>query len=363
VFGGVGDVGNIDGRAEQPRVARAGWRRGVGRLASRVAATTLLLACAAGCGTDRTSARPDGAAAAGISLIDDAGQDVRLAAPASRIISLVPSATETLISIGAGDRIVARTRYDVAPEVAELPSVGGGVDPSIEAIVDLRPDLVIAWEGEKRQLVREKLLALGVPVFIVRTQDTVDIYREIRSLGHLTGRDSAAGAVAASVRHTLDSLRRVVADRPAPSVLYVVYNDPPMTAGPRSFIGQLISLAGGRSIFADSEQLWPTVAMEEIVRRDPDVLVIPMGEPMHNTVGRFQRLAGWRDLRAVREGRIVQVPADLMSRPSPSIAEAARILVEAFHPELAGRAEPRTGGAVATAVRSAPGAAPPDTAR
>lgn len=337
MFGGVGSIERRELRqpvAETNRPRRARW---LPLLLAAILA--LVLACGTDL-TDHTDAQRDASAApAGISLTDDAGQAIELDAPATRIISLLPSATETLIAIGAGGLIVGRTRYDVAPEVAALPSVGGGVDPSIEAVVDLHPDLVVAWDGEKRQLVREKLMALGIPVFIVRTQDTLDIYREIGSLGRLTGRDSAAAAVAASVRGTLDSLRRMVAGRPVPSVLYVVYNDPPMTAGPRSFIGQLISLAGGRSIFDDSALLWPTVAMEEIVRRDPDILVIPMGEPMHNTVARFQKLAGWRDLRAVREGRIVQVPADLMSRPSPSIAAAARLLVEAFHPELAKKTE------------------------
>ena len=86
---------------------------------------------------------------------------------------------ETLIAIGATNQIVGRTRYDVAPEIANAPSVGGGVDPSVEAMVNLHPDLVISWESDKRQLVREKLVALGIPVFILRTQDTTDIFHGI----------------------------------------------------------------------------------------------------------------------------------------------------------------------------------------
>jgi iron complex transport system substrate-binding protein len=114
-------------------------------------------------------------------------------------------------------------------------------------------------------------------------------------------------------------------------VFYVVYNDPPMTAGSATFLGQLISLAGGRSIFADLHQSWPTVALEEIVRRQPDVLIVPVGEFRTNTLDRFRRMPGWRDLRAVREGRIVTVPADLSSRPGPAIGEAARVLRDAIH--------------------------------
>jgi iron complex transport system substrate-binding protein len=300
-----------------------------------VAALSMQLGCV-GDARPAVAHAATGANSAGrsISLTDDGGHAITLAAPAHRVISLIPSATETLIAIGAADRIVGRTRYDVATQVASVPSVGGGVDPSVEAIVALHPDLVVSWENDKRQLVRQRLIALGVPVFIMRTEDTSDVFRNIENLGRLTGRDSAAHAVSASLRARLDEIHRSVAGKPAPSVLYVVYDDPPMTTGPSTFIGQLISLAGGRSVFADATTLWPTVAMEEIVRRDPDVLIVPVGEFKSNSVERFRKMAGWKTLRAVREGHVVSVPADLLSRPSPSIADAALVLRTAFHPDI-----------------------------
>jgi iron complex transport system substrate-binding protein len=292
--------------------------------------TVALLLGAAACAKSERSADTAGAAAA-VQATDDAGHLVTLAHPARRVVSLIPSATETLIAIGATPQLVGRTRYDVAPQVASLPSVGGTVDASVEALVALAPELVIAWDTDKRQQVRAKLVALGVPVFVMRTQDTADVFRGIANLGRLTGHVSAATAVAATVRAQLDSVRRSVAALPTPSVFYVVYNDPPMTAGSATFLGQLISLAGGRSIFADLHQSWPTVALEEIVRRQPDVLIVPVGEFRTNTLDRFRRMPGWRDLRAVREGRIVTVPADLSSRPGPAIGEAARVLRDAIH--------------------------------
>jgi iron complex transport system substrate-binding protein len=319
----LGDVGRIH------RSLCSAMRRLVS-----IACASAVVACGTNRANDERAAAASGRALESIELTDDAGQVVRLEQPAQRVISLVPSATETLIAIGAGKQIVARTRYDVDPEVAALPSVGGSVDPSIEAILSLHPDLVIAWESDKRQAIRQKLLTLGIPIFILRTQDTTDIFRGIASLGRLTAHDSAARSVAASIRATLAGIQRSVAGRPRPSVFYVVYNDPPMTAGPQTFIGQLISVAGARSIFSDSLQLWPNVAMEEIVRRDPDILVVPVGEFRNNSLERFQKLAGWRDLRAVREGHVVAVPADLVSRPSPSIARSARVLLAAFHPGL-----------------------------
>jgi iron complex transport system substrate-binding protein len=251
------------------------------------------------------------------------------------VISLIPSATETLMALGATDRVVGRTRYDVAPELAAVASVGGGIGPSVEAIVALRPDLVLAWENDKRREVPNKLAALGVPVFSLRTEDTSDVFRNIANLGRLTARDSAATALAARLRRELDEVRRSVADQPRPRVLYVVFNDPPMTAGPGTFIGQLIGVAGGRLAFDDVRELWPTVAMEEIVRRDPDVVVLPVGEFRSNAVAALRDRAGWRDVPAVRAGRVVTVPADLLSRPGPNLGAAARALRAALHPELA----------------------------
>lgn len=306
---------------------------GVRRTILASLATAFLAACAPSAARDAAT-RPDSTAASSIEIKDDAGFTVKLAKPAERVIALVPSAMETLIAIGAIKQIVGRTRYDTAPEVADVPSVGGGVDPSVEAVLNLRPDLVISWESDKRQQLRERLLALGVPVFILRTEDTTDIFHGITSIGRLTGHDSSAAAVSASIRATLDSVHRSVSNRPAPSVLYVAYPEPPLTAGPKTFIGQLIALAGGRSIFADATQNWPNISMEEVVRRDPDLLIVPVGELKTNWLARFRAMQGWRDLRAVRNGKVVVVPADLMSRPSPSIAEASRVLRRAIHPEV-----------------------------
>jgi len=269
----------------------------------------------------------------GIVVVDDDGDTTRLAAPARRVISLIPSATETIIALGAAKQIVGRTRYDVARQVSSLPSVGGGLDASVEAIVALRPDLVIVWENDTRGATRAKLATLHIPAFSLRTQDTSDVFRGIGNLGRVLGRDGAAIALATSIRATLDSVRREVASRPRRSVLFVVYPDPPMTAGPGTFIDQLIGVAGGHSVFADSRGLWPTVSMEEIVHRRPDLVIVPQGEFKQNSLEQFRARHGWRDLSAVRDGRIATVSADLTQRPGANIGAAARALQAAIHPE------------------------------
>jgi len=280
--------------------------------------------------------RGDAKAAASIVVVDDIGDTIRLAAAAKRVISLIPSATETIIALGATDRIVGRTRYDVAREVESVPSVGGGMDPSIEAIVSLHPDLVVGWTDDKRRVTRAQLARLGIPVFALRTQDTSDVFRGIGNLGKMLGHDSAATALASSIRTTLDDVRRAVAMRPQRNVMFVIYPDPPMTAGAGTFVDQLIGVAGGRSVFADLREPWPTVSMEEIVRRKPDLLIVPQGEFKANAIEQFRSRHGWSTLAAVRSGTIATVSANLTQRPGANIGEAARALQAAIHPETIG---------------------------
>lgn len=304
----------------------------------------LFAACHSADSADRDgkrSASLSGVAATAVSVTDDMGRTVTLPAPAARVISLIPSATETLLALGAANQIVGRTNYDVDPAVTHVPTVGGGLDPSVETIVSLRPDVVIVWESDKRATVPRKLEALGVRVFALRTQDTTDILRGIGALGTLTGRAAAAAQLQATLRADLAEVQASIAGRTRPRVMYVVFNDPPMTAGPGTFIDQLIGIAGGRSIFDDATSSWPTVAMEEIVRRDPDVVIVPIGEAMaaagKNSVATMRERAGWRDVPAVQRGRVIAVNANLFNRPGPHVAEAARQLRDLLHPALSTR--------------------------
>jgi iron complex transport system substrate-binding protein len=270
-----------------------------------------------------------------LTFSDADGHTLRLARPATRIVSLMPSATETLVALHAAGQLVGRTTYDTASALRQLPLVGGGVDPNTERLVALRPDLVVTWEGERNGRIRSDLEAVGIPVFAIRTEDTTDVFRNIGDLGRLSGQDTAATALRARLRRELAAVAASVAQRWRPSVFYVVWNNPPMTAGPKTFIGQILSLAGGESIFADIADPWPTVGLEDVVRRQPDVVVLPTGEMSRDNVSQLKGLPGWRDLRAIRAGRVVRLPADLLNRPGPQLAVAARALRDALHPDLA----------------------------
>ncbi|MFN2383930.1 MAG: ABC transporter substrate-binding protein [Gemmatimonadota bacterium] len=276
------------------------------------------------CGEDapRGSAGPHA-----VTVVDDAGQTVRLGAPAERMISLVPSVTESVIALGAAGRLVARTRYDTAPEVAGLPSVGGGLDPSLEALVALDPDLVIAWDGAPAATLGARLAASGIPLYRAAIEDTAAVFRTLDRLGELLGLPGPAADATRGLRDSLTAIAAESVGMPRPSVFYLLAGRPPRTAGTRTFIGELIEVAGGRPAFPELEQLWPAVALEAVVARNPDVILVPGGG---EEAARLARARGWRDMPAVREGRVIEVPGDLFSRPGPGIADAARTLREAL---------------------------------
>ncbi len=288
-----------------------------------------LLLLLAACGADTRPRAADGARP--IVIVDDAGQTVRLARPAQRVVSLVPSVTEAILALGAGERLVGRTRYDRDPALAALPVVGGGIDPNLETLVELAPDLVVSWFGEARPEIRRRLEAAGIPTLSLSSQDTTDAFRLISLVGQALGRAAQADSVLGRLRDSLETTRRLAAAVPRRRVFYVVHNDPPLTAGPGTFIAQMLGLAGGDNVFHDATMDWPTVSLEEVLRRDPDVVVLPVGEMPARLVDRLRAEAGWKDLRAVRRGCIVQVDADVVNRPGPSIARAAEQLRVAIH--------------------------------
>jgi iron complex transport system substrate-binding protein len=264
-----------------------------------------------------------------IEVSDDAGLAVRLAAPARRVVSLVPSVTETIVALGESKRLVARTDYDHGPGVDHLPSLGGGLDPSVEALVALDPDLVVGWSSARDDRLRGLLATAGIPFYAAAIEDTADIFRTFDRVGRLVGAGPAAGRLAAALR---DSLAAVAADRPPeprPVVLFTIPGSPPRTAGPGTFVAQAIEIAGGRLAFPELGERWPEVSLEAVIARQPDVLVIPV-EPGEAPLAGLARRTGWRDLEAVRAGRVIGVDADLFTRPGPGLPEAARTLQRAL---------------------------------
>jgi iron complex transport system substrate-binding protein len=290
--------------------------------------------------------------------VDDAGRTVVRAAPPRRIVSLIPAVTEVVIALGAGDRLIARTDYDTNPLLDTLPSVGGGLTPDIEWLVRRQPDLVVGWTDGTARTVLGRLRELGIGVYSADVQSLADADETVRRLGVLLGLDAAAEELVARTRAGLDEVRASVDGLPKPRVLYVLSVDPPMTAGPGTFLHEVMEIAGGVNVFADAGSPWPTVSLEAVVARDPDLLLVPVGEEGFAPIDRLADLPGWADLSAVRAGRVYAVDADRFHRPGPHLVDVARELARVYYPHLReGRGESRSRGRP-RAVAAAPAARP-----
>jgi iron complex transport system substrate-binding protein len=285
-----------------------------------------MLACAVGAScTDTRKNEP-----AAILVTDDAGREVRLQVPARRVVSLVPAATEVLLALGAADRIVARSDYDSDPRVAHLPSVGGGLTPSIEWIAAAKPDLVIAWPDDRARSVLSRLANVGIPIYAARIDGIEDTDRTTRNVGKLVGEPLRADSINAAARDTVRAVQQRVAGLPRTNVLYLIELDPPMSARPGTFIDEIINIAGGRNIFPEAKSGAQQVSLEEIMRRNPDhILVSVFGfsgdEPL-------SQRPGWRDVNAVRQGRVTVLDANVFNRPGPGISANASALARILHP-------------------------------
>jgi iron complex transport system substrate-binding protein len=219
----------------------------------------------------------------------------------------------------------------VQPSLAQLPVIGDALSPSIEWLAAQRPDLVVAWPDVRTRDVVQRLDDIGIPVYASSVESVAEIRSMIARLGVLVGREAAADSLVAAIDAQLDSVRAWVAGRPSPSVLYLLNAEPAMAAGGGTFVHELIELAGGRNVFGDLRQPWPQVSLEEIVRRQPEVIIRPteraLDDPLTGLAGR----GGWRELGAVRGGRVHAVDPYFYNRPGATVGHAARGLAERIH--------------------------------
>lgn len=260
---------------------------------------------------------------------DDAGRDVRLAQSAQRVVSLLPTVTDLMLAMDVHDRLIARTEFDTDPRLAGLPSLGGGLTPSVEWLAQQKPDLVVAWPDQGTRSLVDRLASVDIPVYAARTESIDDTYRMLADLGTMLGITPKTDSLGSRIKSALDSVRAAVSARPAVRVAYVVGLDPPMVAAAGTFIDELIGVAGGRNIFPELK-LWPQVNLEELVQRDPDVVVIA-DTGSDDPVPALRKLAGWRELRAVRTGRVYRVSPYFFNRSGPTMPSAARELARFFH--------------------------------
>jgi iron complex transport system substrate-binding protein len=265
----------------------------------------------------------------------------RAQAPAARIVSLVPSVTEMLFAIGADAQVAAVSSYDdFPPKVKTLPRVGALLDPDVERILSLRPDLVIVYVTQtdlQRQLARA-----GIRVFEYRHSGVAGIFDALQRLGPLVGRTAAADRVVRDLRSHLDRVRNAVKGLPRPRTLLVFERDPATlrgiyASGGRGFLNEVLGIAGAVNVFADVHREAVQPSNEMLLVRAPEVIIEVRATRLMTPSGASgEERKVWAPLRsipAVRSGRIHALDGDYLVVPGPRLGRAAETFARALHPE------------------------------
>jgi iron complex transport system substrate-binding protein len=261
--------------------------------------------------------------AAGVTVTDERGVTLAWPAPPQRIVSLLPSLTETVCALGACARLVGVDRYSNWPDtVKKLPQLGGGIDPNVEAVLALRPDAVLVARSSRAV---EQMAALGLKVVVLEPMNSADVQRVLRQIGQLLGLDPAqAEAVWREIDAATAAAAAALPARIKSTKVYFEVSPGPYGAGEASFIGETLSRLGARNILPAAMGPFPRINPEFVVRANPDLIMV--GDTTF--VGMAQR-PGWSHIRAIREQRVCvysRDESDILVRPGPRLAEAARIL-------------------------------------
>jgi iron complex transport system substrate-binding protein len=308
------------------------------RKSIRLGSGAALLLCAASwwCPESPAQTPAESPAAAPLykDVVDEAGRTVRVPQPVQRIVSLAPSLTETIYALGLQDRLVGDTDYcDYPPDAQKKTKVGGAINPSLEQIVALRPDLVLVTKSLNLIETVHSLDGLGISSYGTDPHTVKEIISSTERLAGVLGVPEAGATLGADLERHVADLQQHLNGVPPRRVLFIVWADPLISVGKSTFIADALRLAGAVSI-VDSAQDWPQMSLEEVVRLQPDFLVFAAS---HSDTGQndFAVLAerpGWRGLDAVRNRRFAVI-SDAVNRPAPRIVSAIEDLARQLHPE------------------------------
>ncbi|MFH1144622.1 MAG: ABC transporter substrate-binding protein [Candidatus Eisenbacteria bacterium] len=282
-----------------------------------------------------------------VSYTDVLGHDIQWSTPPQRIVSLSPNITEILFALEAGEAVVGVTRFcNYPPQVDQLPKVGGVVDPSLEAILELNPDLVLATRGNPLEFI-ESLVELGIPVFALETRGTIEqLIVSVREIGAVTGRNREAAVLIQDLQEQWRVVLRVTRDLPPesrPRVYYGELDGAFWTAGPGSYIHSLIEDAGAENVAWQAPSAWCALSLEVIVAGDPEVYLGTYAGPdtpeartaAEAEVRTFlQTHPVWSQTTLGRNPRIFMVQEDRLLRPGPRVFAVLRELARFLHPDL-----------------------------
>jgi iron complex transport system substrate-binding protein len=267
-------------------------------------------------------------------ITDETGRTIRIPQSVHRIVSLAPSLTETLYALGLEERLVGDTDYcDFPPAAQQKTKVGGAVNPSLEAIAALHPDLVLVTKSLNRLDTVRALADLGIPSYATDPHTVEEIISSTERLAGVLGAPEAGGSIVKDLERRLAETQRRVAPFPLRRVLFVVWTEPLISIGKNTFIADALVHAGAVSII-DSAQNWPQVSLEDVVHQQPEFLIFPEShsEAAPPDLEALGNLPGWRILDAAKNHRYALV-SDAVNRPAPRIVSAIEELAKQLHPE------------------------------
>jgi len=281
----------------------------------------------------------DGAqASAAHVVIDEVGRRVVMPAQVNRIVTLAPNLTETVYALGLGDKLAGDTDFcDTPPAAKQKPHVGNPQNPSLEAIVALRPDLVLATTSINLEETADALARLGIAVYTTDSHTVRGTLNSIAHIADMAGVPERGSALVEHLQNRLDALHARLADLPMVHVLFVVWEDPLITIGDNTFIADALRWAGAESILL-SDRNWPQMSLEEVVRLQPDYIVFASGHEgaAKSDLADLRAKPVWRDLDAVEQGHVVDVSEEAL-RPAPGLVDAIEQLARDVHPEAFAR--------------------------
>jgi len=258
-----------------------------------------------------------------IRVKDARGKLVTIRARPKRIVSIAPNCTEILYAIGAGDRVVGVTRFcDYPPEAKKKPKIGD-MNTSAEAVVALKPDLVLAHALANDSAIA-RLEKLGLTVFAVDPRTLAQVARDIRTIGRITARPATAERIASGMERKLAEIRRRCAKRPVRKVLVVIQSSPLWAAGPGTFVDEMIRAAHARNVAFDARAGFVTFSKELAISRNPDLIVVGV----KSDADYFLKSREWRRTNAVRNGRVFVINSDLMVRAGPRLVDGLEELAK-----------------------------------
>jgi ABC-type Fe3+-hydroxamate transport system substrate-binding protein len=263
-------------------------------------------------------------------LIDETGRRVVVPDHPHRVICLMPTVTDTVFALGAGDDVVAISDYTKYPAAAlKKPSVGDLIKPSIETILSLHPDLVIGMQPKGPMEVTDQLERAGIPIFLVSPHGIAGIFHSVETIGMALNRTPQADVLVHNLQTRVDAVRARTKGLVAPRVFMPIWYDPITTIGKNAFITEIIEAAGGRSVTDDLSTEWPQISLEVVLERAPDALLLVRGGKTTLTV--LQDRPGWSSMTAIKTHRAYYVD-DRINFASPVAIDALEDLAKQFHP-------------------------------